>query len=110
MLVWFIMPARVKCCLLSNHLFFFFFFFFYFSEGNAAGFMNNKAFLLEVVLNHFADRDSQIQQVNELPLYPNETLLWDENLVPLGQYYGGKVLALPKLNLQFLTPHDYLLR
>ncbi|CAM9995410.1 unnamed protein product, partial [Ectocarpus sp. 13 AM-2016] len=48
--------------------------------------------------------------VNELPLYPNETLLWDENLVPLGQFYGGKVMALPKLNLQFLTSHDYLLR
>ena len=51
-----------------------------------------------------------VWQVNELPLYPNETLLWDENLVPLGQYYGGKVMALPKLNLQFLTSHDYLLR
>ena len=50
------------------------------------------------------------KKVNELPLYPNETLLWDENLVPLGQYYGGKVMALPKLNLQFLTSHDYLLR
>lgn len=48
--------------------------------------------------------------MNELPLYPSEALLWDENLVPLGQYYGGKVMALPKLNLQFLTPHDYLLR
>lgn len=51
-----------------------------------------------------------VMQVNELPLYPNESLLWDENLVPLGQYYGGKVMALPKLNLQFLTSHDYLLR
>lgn len=49
-------------------------------------------------------------KVNELPLYPNESLLWDENLVPLGQFYGGKVMALPKLNLQFLTSHDYLLR
>ena len=48
--------------------------------------------------------------MNELPLYPNEALLWDENLVPLGQFYGGKVMALPKLNLQFLTSHDYLLR
>ncbi|CAM9599683.1 unnamed protein product, partial [Choristocarpus tenellus] len=71
---------------------------------------NNKAFLLEVLLNHFSERDSQLQQVNELPLYPNEALLWDENLVPLGQFYSGKVMALPKLNLQFLTPHDYLLR
>jgi intron-binding protein aquarius len=31
--------------------------------------------------------------------------------VPLGKFYNGKqVLALPKLNLQFLTAHDYLLR
>lgn len=28
-----------------------------------AGLVENKAFLLEVLLNHFADRDSQIQQV-----------------------------------------------
>ena len=28
-----------------------------------AGLVDNKAFLLEVLLNHFADRDSQIQQV-----------------------------------------------
>lgn len=27
------------------------------------GLVDNKAFLLEVLLNHFADRDSQIQQV-----------------------------------------------
>lgn len=30
---------------------------------DAAGFLDNKAFLLEVLLNHFAGRDSQIQQV-----------------------------------------------
>ncbi|CAM9971730.1 unnamed protein product, partial [Discosporangium mesarthrocarpum] len=72
--------------------------------------LDKKDFLLEVLLNHFSERDSQLQQVNELPLYPNEALLWDQNLVPLGQFYSGKVMALPKLNLQFLTPHDYLLR
>ena len=59
--------------------------------------------MLQLLLNHFAERQSQIDAVNELPLMPNETLLWDPNLVPLGHYNGDIVLALPKLNLQFLA-------
>ena len=39
-----------------------------------------------------------------------QEFIWDEGLVP-GEYYQGETpLALPKLNLQFLTLHDYLLR
>lgn len=39
-----------------------------------------------------------------------ENIIWDENIVP-GEYYSGEgCLSLPKLNLQFLTLHDYLLR
>lgn len=45
-----------------------------------------------------------------MPLYPTESIIWDENLVPTSYYNGDNVLALPKLNLQFLTLHDYLLR
>ena len=37
-------------------------------------------------------------------------ILWDENLVPSLTYTGEGCLALPKLNLQFLTFNDYLLR
>lgn len=36
--------------------------------------------------------------------------MWDESLVPSINYSGEGCLALPKLNLQFLTLHDYLLR
>lgn len=36
--------------------------------ASVAGFMDNKAFLMEVVLNHFADRDSQIQQVTSVDM------------------------------------------
>lgn len=43
-------------------------------------------------------------------MYPTESIIWDENLVPTSYYNGDNVLALPKLNLQFLTLHDYLLR
>ena len=40
----------------------------------------------------------------------SQDILWDVNLVPTEQYSGSTSLALPKLNLQFLTLHDYLLR
>jgi intron-binding protein aquarius len=45
-----------------------------------------------------------------MPLYPTEAVLFDENQVPTVAYTGEGVLALPKLNLQFLTHHDYLMR
>lgn len=45
-----------------------------------------------------------------MPLYPTEEIIWDENIVPTAYFSGEGCLALPKLNLQFLTLHDYLLR
>ena len=48
--------------------------------------------------------------LNEMPLYPTENIIWDENVVPNEYFSGEGCLALPKLNLQFLTLHDYLYR
>ena len=52
-----------------------------------------------------------------LPLYwlgwsphDQQKTLWDANVVHTEFYSGEHCLALPKLNLQFLTLHDYLLR
>ncbi|KAI3917850.1 hypothetical protein MKW92_020186 [Papaver armeniacum] len=56
------------------------------------------------------NRQYQREAINALPLYPNEQIMWDANLVPCMNYHGEGCLALPKLNLQFLTLHDYLLR
>ena len=67
-------------------------------------------FFMEVVVSAFEKRRSQRQAIAEMPLYPNEEVLWDENMVPSIAYTGEGCLALPKLNLQFLTFHDYLLR
>ena len=66
--------------------------------------------LRAILVNRFQRRTSQKQAVKELPLYPTEGICWDENLVPSQNYNGEGCLALPKLNLQFLTMHDYLLR
>lgn len=55
-------------------------------------------------------RESQLQVLNGMPLYPTEDIIWNEAVVPTEYYNGNNCLALPKLNLQFLTLHDYLLR
>lgn len=70
----------------------------------------DKTFLLELLISRHERRPSQIQILNRTPLYPTEELLWDENLLPSSHYTGEGCLSLPKLNLQFLTLHDYLLR
>ncbi|GMT10582.1 hypothetical protein PFISCL1PPCAC_1879, partial [Pristionchus fissidentatus] len=69
-----------------------------------------KEYLMETVILHCERRANQLQQLNEQPLYPTESVIWDENIVPYEHYSGEGVLALNKLNLQFLTLHDYLLR
>ncbi|PON51181.1 Intron-binding protein aquarius [Trema orientale] len=67
-------------------------------------------FLIEVMVSFFEKQRSQKEAINALPLYPNEQIMWDESVVPSINYSGEGCLALPKLNLQFLTLHDYLLR
>lgn len=69
-----------------------------------------RDFLIEVMVSYFEKRQSQKEAINALPLYPNEQVMWDESVVPSINYSGEGCLALPKLNLQFLTLHDYLLR
>ncbi|CAI4223582.1 unnamed protein product [Auanema sp. JU1783] len=69
-----------------------------------------KEFLSETIVLQCERRVNQLQQLNEQPLYPTEKVIWDENVVPYEHYSGEGVLALSKLNLQFLTLHDYLLR
>ncbi|KAK4592152.1 hypothetical protein RGQ29_016595 [Quercus rubra] len=67
-------------------------------------------FLIEVMVSFFEKQQSQKEAINALPLYPNEQIMWDKSLVPGINYSGEGCLALPKLNLQFLTLHDYLLQ
>jgi intron-binding protein aquarius len=80
------------------------------SQSKRLEFQNDKKFFLELLVSYHQRKRSQKQETKALPLYPTENILWDENLVPSINYTGEGVLALPKLNLQFLTFHDYLLR
>mmetsp|Transcript_116029 Transcript_116029/g.248051 ORF Transcript_116029/g.248051 Transcript_116029/m.248051 type:complete len:1554 (+) Transcript_116029:41-4702(+) len=69
-----------------------------------------KELLTEIVVNRLERPSLQQDDIEKMPLYPTEELIWDPNLVPEEHYSGDFSLALPKLNLQFLTVHDYLLR
>lgn len=70
----------------------------------------DEEFLRELLISRHERRVSQLDALNEMPLYPTEAIIWDENIVPTEYFSGDGCLALPKLNLQFLTLHDYLLR
>ena len=72
--------------------------------------ITDRKYLTEIVVWKYQKRPSQLEAINRMPLYPTEEVIWNDNVVPSEYYSGEACLALPKLNLQFLTLHDYLLR
>ncbi|CAF1146934.1 unnamed protein product [Adineta steineri] len=72
--------------------------------------IKDRQLLMEVLILEHERVQSHLEIINTLPLYPTEETIWDEDIVPTEFYNGETCLALPKLNLQFLTLHDYLLR
>eukprot|EP01117_Protostelium_nocturnum_P000116 TRINITY_DN1019_c0_g1_i4.p1 TRINITY_DN1019_c0_g1~~TRINITY_DN1019_c0_g1_i4.p1 ORF type:complete len:1386 (-),score=536.20 TRINITY_DN1019_c0_g1_i4:27-4184(-) len=81
-----------------------------FSEENNGENPTSDELLKDRIVETFQKRLSQLHAVNEMALYPTEGLLWNDNAIPTASYEGESSLALPKLNLQFLTFYDYLLR
>jgi intron-binding protein aquarius len=78
---------------------------------NAVLDLGDERVLWDLITDSLVPRASQLEDLNMTPLYPTEALLWDRDKLPLSNHYSGnEVLALPKLNLQFLSIHDYLLR
>ena len=47
-------------------------------------------FLQEVLVSRFEKRRFQTETINAMPLYPTETILWDENQIP-NVHYTGKL-------------------
>jgi intron-binding protein aquarius len=70
----------------------------------------SNTFMMDIITSTYQRRRSQIQVINNTPLFPTEALFWNEGVIPSGNYTGDTPLALPKLNLQFLTFFDYLWR
>lgn len=70
----------------------------------------SRELIEEILVFHLESFISHIEKINQLSLYPTEKTIWDENQVPSQYYNSENCLAIPKLNLQFLTLQDYLIR
>jgi len=70
-------------------------------------------FLWNVLFDYLAVPPHPLEQLKSFPLYPTESVLWDNNLIPPTHFAlrrSSPVLSLPKLNKNFLSYQDYLLR
>ena len=72
----------------------------------------DRDFMLKVLEHHLTIPQYPMEQLRSLPLYPTESILWDGNIIPpsSSKLRSNPVLALPKINRQFLSYQDYLMR
>ncbi len=49
----------------------------------------NTEFLMELLVSRHERRPSQLEALNQMPLYPTEEIVWDENIVPM-EYFSGE--------------------
>lgn len=66
--------------------------------------------LMDILVSEYEKRKSHLDTINNSSIYPDEKFIWDNNQVDNFYFTGDETLPLPKLNLQFLTLHDHLLR
>ncbi len=69
-----------------------------------------RKFLTEVLLSTFERRKTFQDSARELSILPTEQSLFEQGLLRPDSYDGTHPLALPKLNLQYLSVGDFLWR
>ncbi|KAK3944238.1 hypothetical protein QBC46DRAFT_305372 [Diplogelasinospora grovesii] len=70
----------------------------------------DRRFLTEVLLSTFERRKTFQETARELSVLPSEVTLFERSLSRTDHYDGSRPLALPKLNLQYLSVGDFLWR
>ena len=70
----------------------------------------DRQFLVEVLLSGHEKRKTFQETVRDLSILPTELTLFEPMLLRNDNYNGSQPLALPKLNLQYLTVGDFLWR
>jgi intron-binding protein aquarius len=70
----------------------------------------NRKFLIEVLVSTFERRTHFQESIQDEPILPNERSLFETSLTRTEHYDGSRPLALPKLNLQYLSVGDFLWR
>ncbi|RVX73920.1 hypothetical protein B0A52_02810 [Exophiala mesophila] len=80
------------------------------SYPNSTGLQADRNVLLETLLSSFSKSRNFQELITRLSVLPTESTLYDPSLLRNDHYDGSKPLALPKLNLQYLTLSDFLWR
>lgn len=70
----------------------------------------NRGFFLDVLISLHERRKTFQETARELSILPTEATLFEPSLLRNETYNGSRPLALPKLNLQYLTVGDFLWR
>jgi len=70
----------------------------------------DRVFLVEVLISLFEKRKTFQETARDLSILPTEVTLFEPTLLRNETYNGSQPLALPKLNLQYLTVGDFLWR
>ncbi|KAK1971139.1 intron-binding protein aquarius [Colletotrichum sublineola] len=76
----------------------------------SAGVSIDRKFLIETLLSTFERRKTFQEVARDMSLVPTEQSLFENNVMRTENYDGSHPLALPKLNLQYLSVGDFLWR
>lgn len=71
---------------------------------------SHRELLLEILISAHEKRKTYRDSVRDLSILPTESTLYDPALLRNESYNGSRCLAIPKLNLQYLSIGDFLWR
>jgi intron-binding protein aquarius len=80
------------------------------SYPDSVGIVVDKKFLLEILISTFERRKTFQEAARDMSVVPTEKSLFENGLLRTDAYDGSQPLALPKLNLQYLSVGDFLWR
>lgn len=71
---------------------------------------SSRGLLLEILLSAYEKRKTYRESVKGISILPTESTLYEPTLLRNESYDGSRCLAIPKLNLQYLSIGDFLWR
>lgn len=80
------------------------------SYPESTGLTVDRRFLIEVLVSTFEKRKTFQETAHEMSVLPTEQTIFDHGLLRADSYDGSHPLAIPKLNLQYLSVGDFLWR
>lgn len=73
----------------------------------------SRELILNILIDKYSKDENEMDFIDSIPLLPNESLIWNDKLLLSKESPNNnnkEIYCLPKLNLQFLSFNDYLLR